>query len=154
MYGKTLPGDGHSLVFVATTGPSGITHDEIVSIGGPDGANKLVKLVTAFNMRAWKAHASGNSDRFEKIDAKTDSGGAFDIGKLLCAYSLIKVRDHDRIIDGSPAVLRVASYTCIEFPDMKVAATVSYSERGREQDLAESAMAEGEKIARSLLRQK
>lgn len=154
MYGKKLPGEGHSLIFVAATGPSGITRDEIASIGEPDGASKLVKLVTAFNMRAWKAHASGSIDRFEKIDARTESGGEFDIGKLLCAYSLIRVRDHNRIIEGSPALLRVASYTCIEFPDMTVAATVSYSERGREQDLAESAMTEGEKFARSLLRQK
>lgn len=37
---------------------------------------------------------------------------------------------------------------------MREAATVSYSERGREQDLSDDAMAEGERFARSLERTK
>ena len=146
------PGD-HSLVLIATTGPSGISHEEILAVRGPKGGNQLVKLLVDFDERAWKAHAAGMQDpRFEPLDVVKDTGKEYSLGKFLCAYSRIVVRDRGALLDGAPTRLRYVAYTCVEFPDMRVAATVTYSERGREQDLSCDAMAEGERFARSLQR--
>jgi hypothetical protein len=152
-YYKLLgPGD-HSLVLIATTGPSGISHEEILAVRGPKGGNQLVKILVDFDERAWKAHAAGMQDsRFEPLDVVKDTGKDYSLGKFLCAYSRIVVRDRGALVDGAPTRLRYVAYTCVEFPDMRVAATVTYSERGREQDLSCDAMAEGERFARSLQR--
>jgi hypothetical protein len=154
-YYKLLGQGDHSLVLVATTGPSGISHEEIVALRGPEGGNKLVKLTARFVERAWKAHAAGMQDsRFEVLDVVNETGGKYSLGKFFCGYSRIVVRDRGALVDGVPMRLRYVAYSCVEFPDMKVAATVTYSERGREQDLSCDAMAEGERFARSLQRLK
>jgi hypothetical protein len=160
-YRKRLEPQGHTLVFTAVTGPSGISQKDIQTLQGSGGGNRLVKLVTRFTEDAWKAHNSGlQGGRFEKIDAVNDTN--MDIvnaasekdrlNKFICAYSRIRVYDREAIVDGRPTQMRYVAYTCIEFPDMTVAAHVSYSERGREQDLSEDALTEGERMARSLQR--
>lgn len=152
-YHKLLGQDDHSLVLVATTGPSGISREEILAVRGPDGGNKLVKLFARLSERTWKAHTAGMQDaRFEPLDVFHDTGKKYSLGKLLCDYSRIVVRDRGALVDGVPTRLRYVAYTCVQFPDMIVAATVTYSERGREQDLSCDAMAEGERFARSLQR--
>ena len=150
---KQLGPEDHSLVLAAATGPSGISREEIIAVRGSNGADKLVKLITRFVDRAWKSHAAGFQDaRFETIDVVDETGGNYSFGKFFCGYSRIVVRDHGAHADDIPARLRYVAYSCVEFSDMAVAATVSYSERGREQDLSEEAMAEGERFARSLQR--
>jgi hypothetical protein len=152
-YFKLLGPDDHSLALIATTGPSGITRQEILAVSGPNGANQVVKLVARFVERAWKAHAGGLQDgRFEAIETVNETGGNYSFGKFFCGYSRIVVRDRGALVDGVPTRLRYVAYSCVEFPDMTVAASVSYSERGREQDLTDSALAEGERFARSLER--
>jgi hypothetical protein len=47
--------------------------------------------------------------------------------------------------EGVPSQMCYVSYSCIEFPDTSVAAHISYSERGRAQDLSDAALAEGER---------
>jgi hypothetical protein len=154
-YYKALGPQDHSLVLAAATGPSGISREEIVAVAGPNGGTQLVKLVARFVERAWKAHAAGMQDaRFEPVDVVNETGGKYSVGKFICGYSRIVVRDRGALADGVPARLRYVAYSCVEFPDLTVAATVSYSERGREQDLSDDAMAEGERFARSLRRLK
>jgi hypothetical protein len=160
-YRKLLEPQGHSLVLMAVTGPSGISLEDMKSLSGKDGGNRLVKLVTRFTEGAWKAHASGiQGNRFKKIDAVNETkmdivnetSGNDRLNKFICAYSRIRVYDREAMVDGKPTQMRYVAYTCIEFPDMIVAAHVSYSERGREEDLSEDAMAEGERIVHSLQR--
>lgn len=152
-YNKRLGPKDHSLVLIAATGPSGISRQDIVALRGPDGGNQLVKLLARFAERAWKAHAAGMQDaRFEPLDVVHETGKKYSLGKFICAYSRIVVRDRGALVDGVPTRLRYVAYSCVEFPDMIAAAAVTYSERGREQDLSCDAMAEGERFARSLQR--
>ena len=152
-YYKPLGTEGQGLLLSAVTGPSGISREDILSLDGPNAGNRLVKLVSRFVEQAWKAHAAGMKEkRFERIEVVNETGGKFSIGKFFCAYSRIRVRDGAAMIDGLPTHLRYVAYSCIEFSDMTVAADVSYSERGREQDLSDEAMAEGERFAWSLQR--
>ena len=154
-YYKPLGAEGHGLAVIAATGPSGITRQEIIGAGESKDANALVKLVSRFVGVAWKRHAAGLQEgRFEVVDTVNEMAGKGVMGDLVCAYSRIVARDRGAVVDGAPARLRYVGYTCIEFPDMTVAAHVSYSERGREQDLSDAAMAEGERTARSLQRRK
>jgi hypothetical protein len=152
-YYKLLGPEDHSLVLIATTGPSGISNEEILAVRGPNGGNQLVKLFARLGERNWKAHAAGMQDsRFEPVDVFHDTGKTYSLGNLLCDYSRIVVRDRGALVDEVPTRMRYVAYTCVQFPDMKVAATVSYSERGREQDLSCDAMAEGERFTHSLQR--
>jgi hypothetical protein len=59
------------------------------------------------------------------------------------------VLDQEAIVEGEPTHLRFVAYSCMNLVGV-VAAHVSYSERGREQDLSDEVMAEGERFARSL----
>lgn len=150
---KYLPPEGHTLAFVVATGPSGISGQDVLSLQGPDGAQRLASLISQFYARSWGAHAAGLSERrFTKIDSTTDSGREAAIGEFLCARSRIRVRDASGLPEGRTRQLRYVAYTCIQFPDMTTAAYVSYSERGRDEDLSEAAMAEGERLAQSLRR--
>lgn len=152
-YYKALGPQDHSLVLAAATGPAGISREEIVAVAGPNGGNQLVKIVARFVERAWKAHAAGMQDaRFEPVDVVNETGGRYSIGTFFCGYSRIVVRDRGAVVNGIPARMRYVAYSCVEFPDLTVAANVSYSERGREQDLSDDAMAEGERFVRSLQR--
>lgn len=144
---------GHSLVVTLAAGPSGIGKDDIAALSGPDGGNRLVKLVTSFMMRAWGAHGTGLTDRrFETVEFRKETGKGFNIEPFFCACSQIRVRDLGARIEGEPTVMRMVAYACIDLKDMMTAAHVAYSERGREKDLSDQAFAEGERIARSLRR--
>jgi hypothetical protein len=150
---KRLAPEGHSLAFVVATGPSGITQQDLMQIRGPEGGARLAKLVSGYYGRAWAAHAAGmNQSRFTKIDVANDSGKEAALGELLCAKSRIRVRDRGGMPEGATRQLRYVAYSCIQFPDMTTAAYVSYSERGRDEDLSDEAMAEGERLAQSLRR--
>lgn len=154
-YLKVLGPEHHSLVFMANTGPSGITHQDILGFREPGGVDRMIKLMAQFSLRASKAHASGlQGERFESVELVTEMGDKYKLGDFICTYSRIVVRDREAVVDGSPTRLRYVAYSCLGFPDMRVAVSVSYSERGREQDLSEDAMAEGERFARSLQRSK
>jgi hypothetical protein len=63
----------------------------------------------------------------------------------------VRLLDQGAIVGGAPTHLRFVAYSCMNFVDV-VAAHVSYSERGREQDLSDEVMGEGEIFARSLRR--
>lgn len=150
---KRLASEGHSLAFVVATGPSGITPQDLMEIRGPEGGARLAKLVSGFYARAWAAHAAGmNQPRFTKVDVTNDSGKEAAIGEFLCARSRIRVRDSSGLSGGATRQLRYVAYTCVQFPDMTTAAYVSYSERGRDEDLADEAMSEGERLAQTLRR--
>jgi hypothetical protein len=153
-YLKQLDEQGHSLVLAAGTGPSGITLEDIHGIGrGPGSGERLVKLVMRFVERAWKANATGmEQSRFERIEVVNETAGKYNIGKFICAYSRIRLLDRGAMVDGVPTQLRYVAYACIGLPDMEVAGHVSYSERGREQDLSDGVVAEGERFVRSLER--
>lgn len=150
---KRLAPEGHTLAFVVATGPSGITPQDLMEIRGPEGGARLAKLVSGFYGRAWAAHAAGmNQSRFTKVEKVNDSGREAAVGEFLCAKSRIRVRDSSGLSGGATRQLRYVAYTCIQFPDMTTAAYVSYSERGRDEDLSDEAMAEGERLAQSLRR--
>ena len=152
-YLKILGPESHSLALIADTGPSGITPQEIRAIGRPNAADQVVKLIGRFVSSAWKSHAAGLQDaRYETVETVNETGGKYSFGKFFCGYSRIVVRDRGAMMDGVPAMLRHVAYSCITFPDMVTAASVTYSERGREQDLSSEAMAEGERFALSLQR--
>lgn len=154
-YMKVLGPEHHSLVLMASTGPSGITQEDISGFRAPGGVDRMIKLMARFSEMAWKARAAGlEGSRFEAVEKENELGKKYDIGKFICTYSRIVVRDRAAVVDGVPAKLRYVAYSCLEFPDMREAAIVSYSERGREQDLSDDAMAEGECFARSLERAK
>ncbi len=154
-YIKVLGPEHHSLILAASTGPSGITREDISGFREPGGVERMIKLMARFSEMAWKAHAAGlEGSRFEAVEKENEVGKKYEIGKFICTYSRIVVRDRAAVVDGVPAKLRYVAYSCLEFPDMREAATVSYSERGREQDLSDDAMAEGERFARSLERTK
>jgi len=154
-YLKILGPEHHSLVFMANTGPSGITHQDILGFREPGGVARMIKLMAQFSERAGKAHAAGMpGERFESVERVNEAGGKYNLGDFMCTYSRMVVRDREAVVDGSPTRLRYVAYSCLGFPDMRVAASVSYSERGREQDLSEDAMVEGERFARSLQRSK
>ncbi len=150
---KHLVPEGHTLAFIVAAGPSGITQQDVMEIRGPDGGTRLAKLISGFYARSWAAHAAGmNQPRFTKIEVVNDSGKEAAIGDFLCAKSRIRVRDSGGLPEGASRQLRYVAYSCIQFPDMTFAAYVSYSERGRDEDLSEAAMAEGERLAQSLRR--
>lgn len=154
-YLKILSPDHHSLVLMASTGPSGITQEDIFGFRESGGVERMIKLMARFSEMAWKAHAAGlEGSRFETVKKENELGKQYAIGKFICTYSRIVVRDREVLVDGVPTKMRYVAYSCLEFPDMREAATVSYSERGREQDLSDEAMAEGERFARSLERAK
>lgn len=156
---KVLGPEHHSLVLMANTGPSGITKEDILGFREPGGVDTMIKLMARFFSLARKAHAVDLEGlRYELLEmadeTQEEATGKYNIGKFFCTYSRIVVRDREHLVDGSPTRLRFAAYTCLEFPDMRVAAQVSYSERGREQDLSDEALAEGERFVRSLERAK
>lgn len=145
--------DGHGLLLVASVGPSGISHEDLMAAAGASEQDRLVRLAARFVTAAWKAHrASLAGERFEKIEVANEVGGKFAIGKFLCGYSRISGRDRGALVDGAPAHVRYVGYSCVEFSDLSVAATVSYLERGRAHELSDEAMALGERFARSLQR--
>jgi len=147
-YLKSISDRGHSLVLMATTRPSGITAEDIRAAGGA--VDRIVRLLSRFMEQSWKVHSRGvEQGRFEKLETVNDSGRQYDIGKTFCAYSFIRLLDRGAIVDGTPTQMRFVAYSCIDFLGV-VAAQVSYSERGREQDLSDEVMAEGERWARSL----
>lgn len=147
-YLKQLNDRGHSLVLMATTRPSGITPEDIRATGGS--IDRLVKLMMRFVEHSWKVNAAGmEQSRFERIEVVNETAGKYSIGKFTCAYSRIRLLDRGAIVDGVPTQLRYVAYSCVDFLGI-TAAQVSYSERGREQDLSDAVIAEGERFARSL----
>jgi hypothetical protein len=152
-YFMPIAPQGHGLLLVATTWSSGISREEILDHAATAGQDGLVRIASRFVTAAWKAHrASLAGERFENVEVVNDVGGEFAIGPLLCGYSRISGRDHGALIDGVPAQVRYVGYSCAEFPDLSVAATVSYLERGPVRALSDQAMAIGERFARSLQR--
>lgn len=150
---KELGGQGHSLVVTVASGTSGIGRDEIAALTGPDGGNRLVKLVMSFMIRAWAEHGRGLSGgRFETLEFRRESGKGFSIEPFFCACSHIRARDLGARVDGEPTLMRMVAYACVDMKDLTTAVNVAYSERGLEKDLSDSSFAEGERIARSLQR--
>lgn len=148
-YLKQMNERGHSLVLMATTRPSGITSEDIRATGGD--VNRLIRLIARFQELSWKLDTALDQRRFEKLEVFNESSGKYSIGKFTCAYSRVRVLDQGAIVEGAPTHLRFVAYSCMNFVD-DVAAHVSYSERGREQDLSDELMGEGERFARSLRR--
>ncbi len=152
-YVKVLGPERHSLVLTASTGPSGITRQDILGFLQLGGVDRMLKLMSRFHLQALEAHAAGlQNPRFEPIEQMNEIGGKYNLGKFFCAYSRIVVRDREALVDGLPTRLRYVGYSCLQFPGMDVAVSISYSERGREQDLSEEAMAAGERFVHSLRR--
>jgi hypothetical protein len=152
-YLRELEPKGHSLVLVAVTGPSGITSKEVRSLLGPAGGDRLVRLIGRFFQSSFQASAAGlEQGRFEKIDIVNAVMGKHNVGEFVCAYSRIRALDRGATAEGVPMQIRYVVYSCLDLGYLEFAAQVSYSERGREQDLSDDVMAEGERFARSLQR--
>lgn len=75
-YIKVLGPEHHSLILAASTGPSGITREDISGFREPGGVERMIKLMARFSEMAWKAHAAGlEGSRFEAVEkGKMKSG--------------------------------------------------------------------------------
>ncbi|MCX7164951.1 MAG: hypothetical protein NTV11_01590 [Rhodocyclales bacterium] len=150
-YVKVLGPEHHSLALIASTGPTGITREDILGMRQPGGVDKMFKLMAGVFERVSKMHAASMlKPRFGAVELVNDIVSLNN--RTTCTYSRIVARDRETLLDGVPTKFRFVAYTCLWFPGYDVAASVTYSERGGEQDLSKDAMAEGERFVRSLQR--
>lgn len=150
---KQIKPETHTLVLHAATEQSNLSEDELFNARKPNNTSRLITPISRLLNQTWKQHIEFmNAKNLETGTRIDDSSGNYTTGKLYCGFSRITVSDRTSQSDDNAEIMRYVAYSCLEYPDLAVATSVSYSERGQKKDLSNDAMAEGERFANSLQR--